>query len=186
MSLKRFLPVLVSVVLAGTIAFAEGPPAAVDVPQISWELGNLRGLQLRRGVGIDFLLRYSVSVPEGTAASYGVEIEICSWVPVKRNVPDTINSCESAGGAPVSSLTEVVPGKVYEGAIRYGYDPTAIEYGKVNRFSYTLTLRQLDGTDPQQVIAKQEFNDVIFAGKAASGGRSLSSSDQFDGAVETE
>lgn len=153
--------ILAAVLSFGDAAVAQSP----TVPQVAWELGNLRGLQVHKTDAIDFLLKYTVTVPEGTADLYTVSVDVCRWVPVKNNVPSEQDDCSAGGEAPVSTLTEVEPGRVYEGAIRFGYDPSQLEFGKVNRYSYTLSLRRVDAADPTQVIAKQEFNDVIFARK---------------------
>lgn len=164
MSFKRFLPLLLVIALITNVAHARGPAPDAVGPQLSWKLGNLRGLKLRRGTAVDFLLQYAVLVPAGTAASYSVNIDICKWVPVAGNVPDTIESCDSTEEILVSSLTEAEPGSLYEGGLRYGYDPSNLQYRRVNRFSFTLNLRQIDSADPDRIIAKQEFNDLIFAG----------------------
>jgi hypothetical protein len=161
MSAKALVLAILSVLFASNAALAQAP--ALPGPAVSWENGNVRGIQLQRGRGVDYLFSYTVVVPEGTAASYSVSIDICKWKPVKNNVPSEIDSCTSSGEADVTSLTEVEPGHVYAGAIRFGYDPSSVEFGRVNRFSYTLTLRRIDGDNPGQVVASAEFNDVIFA-----------------------
>ncbi len=162
MSFRVVSTIVLAVILScSSVAVAQSPAA----PQVSWELGNLRGLSLTKGDAVDFLLKYTVVVPEGTAANHTVNIDVCQWVPVKNNIPTETAGCSPSGDILVSDLTEVEPGRVYEGFIRYGYDPSQLEFGKVNRYTYTISLRRTDSQDPEQVIAKQELNDVIFAKK---------------------
>ena len=160
MSAKALVLAILSVLFASNAALAQAP--ALPGPAVSWQNGNVRGIQLQRGRGVDYLFSYTVVVPEGTAASYTLSVDVCKWKPVKNNVPSEVDSCVAGGVTDVLSLNEVEPGHVYSGAIRTGYDPSSIEYGKVNRFSYTLTLRQIDGDNPGQVVATAEFNDVVF------------------------
>jgi hypothetical protein len=164
MSLKALVLAVLAVAFVPYAAPAQ-TPSTPPGPAVSWENGAVRGIQIQRGRGLDYLFKYTVVVPEGTAASYAVSVDVCKWVPVKNNVPSEIDSCVSGGESPVTSLTEVTPGRVFEGGIRFGYDPSSITFGKVNRFSYTLTLREVDGDEPGRVVATAEFNDVIFARK---------------------
>jgi hypothetical protein len=161
MSAKAIVLAVLSVVLGSNLALAQSPTP--PGPSVSWENGNVRGIQLPRGRGVDYLFQYTVVVPEGTAASYTISVDVCKWKPVKNNVPSEVDSCTSSGESDVIALAEVEPGHVYQGAIRFGYDPMSVEFGKVNRYSYTLTLRRIDGDNPGQVVATEEFNDVIFA-----------------------
>jgi hypothetical protein len=162
MSRKALVLAVLFVLFGANAAFAQAP-AAPPGPAVSWDQGNVRGIQLRRGRGLDYLYAYTVVVPEGTAGSYSISIDICKYKPVKNNVPTEVDSCTSTGESDVQALGEVEPGRVYAGAIRFGYDPQSVEFGKVNRYTFTLTLRRIDGENPGQVVATAEFNDVIFA-----------------------
>jgi len=163
---RRIVSTIACMILAAGLAAAQGPAPAA--PQLAWELGTVRGIKLRKGTSVDVLLRYTVRVPEGTAANYSLAIDVCRWVPVPGNIPDTPDGCTASTEVPLTELAEVEPG-VFEGAVRYGYEPTNITNKRVNRYSFALNLRQVNAPDPTQVIARQEFNHIIFAGGKAAG-----------------
>jgi hypothetical protein len=164
MSIKALVCALVLATSAAAPAIAQNPPTEVAVPEISWKLGTLRGTILPKGTGADYLFQYTVVVPEGTAGSYTVQIELCTYEPVKTGIPDVVTNCVSSEQIPIETLGVVEEGRVYEGGIRYGYDPSSVTKKRINRFSYTLKLRQIDGPDPSRVIAEQQFNDIVFYG----------------------
>ena len=174
MSSKPLLLLLLSLALATNVAAAQAPDTEVPIPQIYWKLGNVSGLKLKRGQVVDGFLQYYVVVPTGTAASYSVNVDFCEWAPVPANIPDRTQSCSSADEIPVRDLREVEPGRLYEGQFYYSLEPGDVEFKRVNRLSFTLNLRKLDGADPQQVIARQELNLIVFAGVKGSSNQSAS------------
>jgi hypothetical protein len=164
MSLKRMLLSILSLALVANVGAAQKPAPLLPFPQIYWEIGNVSGLNMKRGQIVDGFLRYYVLVPEGTEGSYSVSVDFCEYIPVKGNVPRETRACSPADPIPVSELTEIEPGKLYEGQFFYSLEPSDLEFKKVNRLSFTLNLRQTDGADPELVLAKQELSIIVFAG----------------------
>jgi hypothetical protein len=167
MSVKAILFAILSLALATNVGAAQGPIGEVPIPQIYWELGNVSGLKLKRGQIVDGFLKYYVVVPTGTAGSYSVNVDLCDWTPVGANIPNEARSCSSAEELRLSDLREVEPGRLYEGQFFYSLEPGDLEFKRVNRLSFTLNLRKVDGDDPGLVIAKQELNLIVFAGVKA-------------------
>ena len=164
MSFKRVILAILSLALVANVGAAQSPAPDVPFPQINWQIGNVSGLNMKRGQIVDGFLRYQVLVPEGTAGSYSVSVDFCDYAPIKGNVPRETRSCSSAEPILVSDLTEIEPGKLYEGQFYYSLEPSDLEFKKVNRLSFTLNLRQVDGADPELVLARQELSIVVFAG----------------------
>jgi hypothetical protein len=164
MSLKRVFLSIVSLAMVASVGAAQSPAPSVPFPQINWQIGNVSGLNMKRGQIVDGFLRYQVLVPEGTAGSYSVSVDFCEYTPIKGNVPRETRSCSPASPIPVNELTELEPGKLYEGQFFYSLEPSDLEFKKVNRLSFTLNLRQIDGADPELVLARQELSIIVFAG----------------------
>src|SRR5262245_29572031 len=122
MGLRKIMPALALIAYLASVSVAQGGSAPVTVPTVAWELGSVRGVKLRKGTSADYALRYSVTVPEGTAANYTVSIEVCRWVGVVGDVPDTIDACSTSQEVSLTALGEVEPGTKYEGLVRFGYD----------------------------------------------------------------
>ncbi len=166
MSLKSLLFAALSLVLLANASAAQNPED-VPFPQIYWKIGNVSGLKMKKGQVVDGFLQYYVRVPEGTASSYTVNVDFCEWAPVSANIPDEAVSCFSADEIPVSELREIEPGKLYEGQFYYSLEPGDLTFKKVNRLSFTMNLRPVEGTDPRPVLAKEELNLIVFAGVKA-------------------
>ena len=167
MSLKRLAIAALSLVLSVSVLparAAQEPSADVPFPQIYWQLGNVSGLNMKRGQVVDGFLRYYVRVPEGTAASYAVNVDFCEWAPIQGNIPREGKECFSADPLLVSDLTEIEPGRLYEGQFYYSLEQGDLTFKRVNRLSFALNLRQIDHGDPSQVLATQELNLIVFAG----------------------
>ncbi len=164
MSLKSLVLAIVMIALVTGIGSAQTPSPKVPFPQIYWQIGNVSGLNLKRGQVVDGFLRYYVLVPEGTASSYSVNVDFCEWAPVRGDIPREDSVCSPADPVSVSELIEIEPGRLYEGRFYYSLEPGDLEYKRVNRLSFMLNLRQTDGADPELVLAKQELNLIVFAG----------------------